>query len=298
MSAETSTASAATHITPAMQLLLSFKDSDVKFSVPELMEILRDRRHEGWVLAAYPDPRTAHPLIGAGFSLDLPTRDHPQTDPLNPNRFIEPSSDELWRAAGLDSARLRTILDRFSLRIAEWNKKGFRGRMGGLAPDISDSDSDLLLRIAIIQSIDNAKAYCRNFDALTAPQQIALSQLVYQMGINLQHFTQFLALINSDATVEPAHWNEVQTSLEQSQWARLYRLRATAVIAMLDPTYADDPAAAENRVGAVLHPATSHRRRSYAHARTDLAANQTAARTGRSHAHHVKSGHTRTRHTA
>ena len=289
-SAETSTATA-TPITQAMQVMLSFKDSDVKFSVPELMEILRDRRHEGWVLTAYPDPKTADPLIGAGFSLGLPARDHLQTDPLNPNLFIEPSSDELWRAAGLDSARLRTILDRFSLRIAEWKKKGFRHRMGGLDPDISENDSDLLLRIAIIQSIENAKAYCRNFDALTGAQQMALTQLVYQMGINLQHFTQFLSLINSDATVDAAHWNEVQTSLEQSQWARLYRVRATAVIAMLDPRYTDDPTAAEKRIGAVLHPAVVHHRRSHGQARTELASVQTTAHTGRSRAHHGKSRH-------
>ncbi len=294
LSAESSTATAIAPITPAMQLLLRFKDSDVKFSIAELMEILCDRRHEGWVLAAYPDPRTADPLIGAGFSLDLPARGHPQTDPLNLNLFIEPSSDELWRAAGLDPARLRTILDRFGIRIAEWKKRGFRRRMGGLDPDISDSDSDLLLRIAIIQSIDNAKAYCRNFDALTEPQQMALTQLVYQMGINLQHFTQFLALINSDATVEAAYWNDLQTSLEQSQWARLYRIRATAVIAMLYPRYANDPSAAETRVGAILQPAVAHYRRSHGRARTELASNQTITRTGRSAAHHGKSRHVRT----
>ncbi len=152
-------------VTPAMRMLLDFKDTDVKFAVPELMEILRDRRHEGWVLAAYPDPKTSHPLIGAGFSLDLPARAHPQTDASNPNQFIEPSSDELWRAAGLDDSRLNAILDRFRERMAQWKKKGFRRRMTTLEPDISSSDADLLLRIAIIQSIDNAKAYCRNFDA-------------------------------------------------------------------------------------------------------------------------------------
>ena len=282
-------------VNPSMQMLLGFKDTDVKFAVSDLMEILSDRRHEGWVLAAYPDPKTSHPLIGAGFSLDLPARDHPQTDPLNPNPFIEPSSDELWRAAGLDDARLNTILDRFSARMAQWKKKGFRRRMVQLEPDISSSDADLLLRIAIIQSIDNAKAYCRNFDALTAPQQMAMSQLVYQMGYNLQHFTQFLAQVNADATAETDYWRAVQTTLEQSQWARLYRIRATAVIAMLDPTYADDPGDAEKRVGAVLHPAVVHHHRGHSRARTELASAESTGRVGRGHGRRGKSarGHAR-----
>ena len=46
------------------------------------MEILRDHRHEGWVLAAYPDPNTGRPLIGAGFSLDVEAALHLQRDPL------------------------------------------------------------------------------------------------------------------------------------------------------------------------------------------------------------------------
>jgi hypothetical protein len=59
--------------------------------------------------AAYPDLKTGHPLIGAGFNLDLPAREHPQRDPFNPHPFLEPSSAELWQAAGLDPERLRTI---------------------------------------------------------------------------------------------------------------------------------------------------------------------------------------------
>jgi len=285
-------------VTPAMQMLLAFKDTDVKFNVADLMDILRDRRHEGWVLAAYPDPKTSHPLIGAGFSLDLPPREHVQTDPLNPNPFIEPSSEDLWRAAGLDDARLDAILDRFSERMAQWKKKGFRRRMTALEPDISSSDADLLLRIAIIQSIDNAKAYCRNFDALAGPQQMAMSQLVYQMGFNLQHFTQFLSQVNVDASAEADHWHAVQTTLEQSKWARLYRIRATAVIAMLDPNYADDPVAAEKRVGSVLHPAVAHHRRSRTQSRTQLASTEPTSRAGHNHAHRSKSTHSHARQAA
>ncbi len=89
-------------MTPATEALIAFKDSEVKFSVEELMDILTDKRHEGWVLAAYPDPKTSRPLIGAGFTLDLEAREHPQPDPKNPHPFYEPSSAELWQAAGLE----------------------------------------------------------------------------------------------------------------------------------------------------------------------------------------------------
>ena len=51
-------------------------NSDIKFSFARLTEILRDKKHEGWVLAAYPDPKTSDPLIGAGFTLSLPARQH------------------------------------------------------------------------------------------------------------------------------------------------------------------------------------------------------------------------------
>ena len=60
---------------PATAPLLEFKDSDVKFALRDLMDIVKDNRHEGWVLVAYPDPKTRRPLIGAGFSLDLPERE-------------------------------------------------------------------------------------------------------------------------------------------------------------------------------------------------------------------------------
>lgn len=250
----------------SVQPLLDFKDSDVKFDLHDLMDTLRDRRHEGWVLAAYPDPKTHRPLIGAGFSLDLPAREHPQGDPLNPHPFLEPSSAELWQAAGLDSQRLQSILDQFHDRFPARINRRYRIRLGELTPDISDQDATQLLRVSAIQAIYNAKAYCRNFDRLTASQQMALSQLVYQMGVNLDEFSEFLALINTDSTSNAAaadseYWQGVQHSLIQSQWARLYRVRAISVIAMFDPQYGDDPLVAEKRVSATLHPAVVHRRR-------------------------------------
>jgi hypothetical protein len=299
--------------TPAIQTLHNFRESDVKFSVSELMDILRDKRHEGWVLAAYPDPKTGRPLIGAGFSLDLPARAHTQHDPLNQNEFLEPSSAELWQAAGLDSAQLAKILDEFNTRLSAWSTRQFRRDIPALAPQITENDANQLLRIAIVQSAINAKAYCRNFDELTASQQMALSQLVYQMGVNLEEFTEFLALMNHEAlpdasTASPevreialhaasasdaVYWKTVQQSLEQSQWARLYRARAIAVIAMLDPHYEADPVAAERRVTAVLRPAVYHRRRGHARASTELAAN----RSTHSRAGHSKSAHSRSKKT-
>jgi hypothetical protein len=142
--------------------------------------------------------------------------------------------------------------------------------MHALAPEVSDEEATRLLRISAIQAVYNAKAYCRNFDQLTGPQQMALSQLVYQMGVNLGEFVQFLAAINgdaiqnvslnNDAAADPEHWRTVQTTLIDSQWARHYRGRASTVIAMFDPEYSDNPAAAERRVNAVLHPPSKHRR--------------------------------------
>jgi len=273
--------------TNAVAQLLSFTNADVKFRLSDLMEILRDRRHEGWVLAAYPDPKTGQPLIGAGVSLDLPAREHPQRDPLNPHPFIEPSSAELWQAAGLDPRRLQTILGEFNERLAAWNKKGFRKRIKTLTPQITSEDADSLLRVSAIQAAYNAKGYCRNFDGLTASQQMALSQLVYQMGVNLQEFSQFLDLINNDSNRGEAvagdaeYWRGVQQSLVQSQWARLYRVRAAAVIAMLDPRYEYEPGTAELRMRAMLPPAVVRRHKGRSAALREVASAREPGRAGR-----------------
>ena len=53
------------------EVLLDFKDNDVKFSLASMMEILRDHRHEGWVLAAYPDPKTGEcTQISTAFNIE------------------------------------------------------------------------------------------------------------------------------------------------------------------------------------------------------------------------------------
>src|ERR1039458_1003472 len=132
--------------------LFDFKDSNTKFNLESLMRILRDSRHEGWVLAAYPDPKTSRPLIGAGFSLDLPAREHPQRDLLNAHPFLEPSSADLWQVAGLAPGRLEAILNQYDKRMAAWGKKRFRKEIKTLAPQITDEESTLLLRIAAIQA--------------------------------------------------------------------------------------------------------------------------------------------------
>jgi hypothetical protein len=260
-------------VSSPIQPLLDFKDADVKFNLRSLMSTLRDNEHEGWVLAAYPDPKTSRPLIGAGFSLDLPAREHPQSDPLNPTPFLEPSSAQLWQAAGLDSQRLQAILNQFDEDLAAWKKRNFQRkiRTHDLTPDLTEEEATQLLRISAIQAVHNARAYCRQFDQLTGPQQMALSQLVFQMGVNLEEFTHFLGAINDDPAYRDAsllpgetetdaqHWKNVQSMLIQSDWARRYSTRAVAVIAMFDPNYDRDPWAAERKVRAQVHP--YHRRR-------------------------------------
>ena len=250
------------------QRLLTFKDSDIKFSLGNLMDILRDHQHEGWVLAAYPDPNTHRPLIGAGFSLDVQAVDHPQRDPLNPHPFVEPSSAQLWQAAGLSAGRLQQILTQFDHDASAWTTKQYRRKVirHKLTPQLTEEEATELLRISAIQAVYNAKAYCRCFDRLTASQQMALSQLVFQMGTNLEQFVSFLGALNDEdggrevaqldgfMETDAQHWQTVQSTLIDSQWARRYSIRASTVIAMFDPDYNQQPGAAELRVEAVLRP--------------------------------------------
>jgi GH24 family phage-related lysozyme (muramidase) len=258
------------------QVLLDFKDNDVKFSLASMMEVLRDHRHEGWVLAAYPDPNTGRPLIGAGFSLDVPAVVHPQRDPFNPHPFVEPSSAELWQAAGLAPDRLQQILAQFDHNVTVWSAKTYRRKIihHTLTPQLTEEEATQLLRISALQAIYNARAYCRGFDQLTGSQQMALSQLVFQMGTNLQQFVQFLDALNDndnarelaqlDGYMEtyPEHWKTVQGTLIDSQWARRYSSRAAAVIAMFDPEYSQGPNEAEQRIEATLRPPAPPRSRS------------------------------------
>jgi hypothetical protein len=259
-------------LVPSSHLLFDFKDSDIKFNLWTLMDTLRDPNHEGWVLSAYPDPKTSRPLIGAGFGLDVPATEHPQRDPLNPRPFIEPSSAQLWQAAGLDPEQLQRILDQFDRDLRTWKKKQYRRkvRTHTLRPELTEDEATRLLRISTIQAVQNARAYCRNFDRLNAPQQMALSQLVFQMGVNLEEFVQFLSAINGDPSestlsqpntsieTEDDRWKTVQRTLIESEWARRYSGRAATVIAMFDPDYVQNPRGAERRVEAILRPPTKH----------------------------------------
>jgi hypothetical protein len=259
-----------------VQQMMNFKETDVKFSLRELMDMLRDHRHEGWVLSTYADPTTHLPLIGAGFSLDLAERDHPQRDWQNPNPFLEPSSAQLWQAAGLDPEELPKLLQQFDekpvvVRVTRRSRR--RAKAHPPAPQISDEQAESLLRVAVVQAILNAKAYCRDFDNLTASQQMAMTQLVYQMGVNLDEFSDFLSVVNSDPAAgalalgpveyDAERWRAAQESLVDSRWATLYRIRAIAVIAMLDPRYLDDPLAAETRISALLPAPVIERSRAH-----------------------------------
>lgn len=252
--------------------LFKFKDSEIKFKLETLMDILRDGRHENWVLAAYPDPKTGRPLIGAGFSLDVSASEHIQRDPLNHDQFIEPATTELWIAAGLDLELLQNILDRFDRNSNARKERNVHVsmRVSRLFPELTEEQATRLLRISAIQAIHNARAYCRGFDQLTASQQMALSQLVFQMGVNLEEFVHFLAAINDYSSyreetprvsrVESENWKTVQQSLIQSDWARRYTRRAVAVIAMFNPDYDKDPEKAERQVRTKIRPLATHRR--------------------------------------
>jgi hypothetical protein len=258
----------------APEPMFDVADSNTKFRPQSLMTTLRDPTHESWVLAAYPDPKTGRPLIGAGFSLDVQATDHPQLDPLNPHTFLEPSSAQLWEAAGLDSVKLQTILDQYERELKAWKKKSFRKKIKThqLSPQLTDADATKLLQVSVAQAVHNARAYCREFDQLTASQQMALSELVYQMGVTLEEFIQFLGTLNDlnyrdlvpageSPEAEAEHWKAVQNTLVDSDWARRYSTRAVTVIAMFDPQYEADPAKAERVVRAEVHPLVVHHRK-------------------------------------
>lgn len=248
------------------------------------MGILRDSHHEGWVRTAYPDPTTGRPLIGGGFSLDLCAVEHVQSNPRNPNSFLEPSSAQLWQAAGLDLAQLNEILDRFDRRVELWGKQELRRKVRAheLPPDISEEEAMRLLRISALQAVHNARAYSINFDHMSASQQMALSQLVYQMGVNLEEFVDFLAAINAyspDLRNNPAihrvDWKAAQRTLIESDWAMRYSNRAIAVIAMFNPNYSVRPRQAVRQVHDWIYPPPAHPQRNARNkkARTELARN-------------------------
>jgi hypothetical protein len=251
--------------------LLTFKESDIKFRLQDLMDLLKDHQHEGWVLAAYPDPNTHRPLIGAGFSLDVPAVAHPQPDPQNPHMFVEPSAAQLWQAAGLPPEKLERILSQFDHNMTVWSLTTYRRKIvrHTLPPQLTNEEATRLLRISAIQAVYNARAYCRGFDQLTASQQMGMSQLVFQMGTNLQAFVQFLDAVNDENNAhelarldgymetEPEHWQRVQGALIDSQWARRYSVRASSVIAMFDPDYSLQPSRSQELVAATL-PAKPH----------------------------------------
>jgi hypothetical protein len=259
-------------LSSASQLLIELNDPNIKFRLERLMNILRDSRHEGWVLSAYPDPKTGQPLIGAGFNLDVMASQHVQRNPLNHHLFLEPSARELWEAAKLDPARLQNILDLFDRDVRAWNMKKFRQKIRAheLPPELTQEEATRLLRISALEAIHNARAYCDDFDGLTASQQMALSQLVFQMGVHLEEFAHFLSAINRHAgngdPAEPIetrdeHWRFAQRTLVETDWARRYSSRAITVIAMFDPDYDRDAWEAEREVREWIHPLVAHHRR-------------------------------------
>ncbi len=189
--------------------------------------------------------------------------------------------------------------------MTAWSSKTYRRKIihHTLTPQLTEEEATQLLRISALQAIYNARGYCRGFDRLTGSQQMALSQLVFQMGTNLEQFVQFLdALNDNDNARELAqldgymetygeHWKTVQGTLIDSQWARRYSSRATSVIAMFDPEYSQGPNAAEERIEATLRPPAPPRPRS--HSTATLRAASYSKRSSRAHGKKAHSSQTK-----
>ena len=116
--------------------------------------------------------------------------------------------------------------------MTAWSGKTYRRKIihHALTPQPTEEEATQLLRISALEAIANAGAYCLGFDELTGSQQMALSQLVFQMGTNLQ---QLVPLLDALAIQQrprtgrtrrlygglPEHWKSVQGTLIDSQWA-------------------------------------------------------------------------------
>ena len=198
------------------------------------MDILRDHQHEGWVLAAYPDPNTRRPLIGAGFSLDV-AGDGSLAARSTESVHLCGTFRRAAVAGGGSGSRTvtaypRPVRPQCSYLVAE-GPIAERLSVIRSRGQLTDEEATRLLRISAIQAIYNARAYCRGFDRLTASQQMALSQLVFQMGTNLGGFVQFLDAVNDEDNAHELakldgyletyteHWQRVQNTLIDSQWA-------------------------------------------------------------------------------
>lgn len=255
-----------------------FSTHQIKFSLDDMMRDIEN--HEGRMLAAYPDPEGKVALIGAGFNLGVMkeiTRDA-DSDPyrFNGHARKEPSSEALWQMAGLHSSKLHEIqkrmeghleadqqarpsvasriLRRFSRRLAE-----------EFSADITNTQSRALLYVSSRQATYNAMAYSSDFANLTQSQQMGMSELVFQMGSNLEKFEKFLGKLNDppvpSATPEEVrqHWRDVQSELVDSAWFKTYHKRAVRVTAMMDPNYDFyNPAIAEAKVKELENSMTPH----------------------------------------
>jgi len=121
----------------------------------------------------------------------------PTARPAQSHAFIEPSSAQLWQAAGLDPEKLQTILEQYDRDLDAWKKKNFRRkiRTHELSPSSLPKRPPSYFA-SLPYKLLQRPGLLRMFDQLTASQQMALSQLVFQMGVNLEEFTQFLSVVN------------------------------------------------------------------------------------------------------
>ena len=82
--------------------------------------------------------------------------------------------------SGFDTERLQTILAEYQSNLEAWGTRKYRKKIRQLPEQVTDDEALSLLRIAEVQAIHNARAYCRGFDQISASQQMALTQLVYR----------------------------------------------------------------------------------------------------------------------
>ncbi len=237
------------------------------------MDILRDHQHEGWVLAAYPDPT---PAGRSSVRVSVWMCRQRRIRSLIHSIRIRSSSLRRSSFGKLPGSR-RSGCSKSSISLTGMQMPGPQNSIADrvirhtLTPQLTEEEATRLLRISAIQAVYNARGYCRGFDRLTGPQQMALSQLVFQMGTNLEAFVEFLGALNDENNIrelplldgymetDAEHWQTVQSTLIDSLWARRYSVRAATVIAMFDPKYNEQPVAAEQRVEAILRPPVEYR---------------------------------------
>jgi GH24 family phage-related lysozyme (muramidase) len=232
-----------------------FKHSAIKFRLESLMAGLSEK--EGWMSIAYPDSSAKGiPTIGMGFNLSIEGRPRDDADPYQNGGWPrkDPSAQELWKIAGLPEEKLKDVMANFEERNKRWHGRQAAFKfLDHFEHDITRHEAHKLLYVSARQAVYNAMAYAKDFPDMNGAQQMAMAQIVYQMGTKLEGFKDFLGEINNTSyhqqpELAEAHWRAVQSELIKSDWYRNHTTRATKVIAMFDPQYRADAKKAQKNV--------------------------------------------------